>query len=123
MNHPNRPQQPSVVPGVPPPPPKINVRRLWLTLLTPSIVMVFIMVALFFAADSMRGGEVFMTIACSILCIAFGVAWGFYIHTLYQRFRGPSLALLILAYPVLQATLIFGIFFAGCLAFVALEGY
>ncbi len=123
MNHPNRPQQPSVVPGVPPPPPKLNTKRLWITLLAPSAVMVFIMVALFFAMDSLGGGDVFMTVSCSILCIAFGIAWGFYIHTLYQRFRGPSFALLIIAYPVLQAVLIFGIFFGGCLAIIAIDGY
>jgi hypothetical protein len=118
MSDPTIPQTP--VPGVPPPPPKINTLRLWATLLAPSVVMILIMFVLTFSSNNLS--DTFFTAACFIVCIVTAVAWGFFIHTIVQRFRGTSLVLLILAYPILQSILIFGIFFVGCLAIIGSAG-
>lgn len=122
MSDPTLPQD--LTPGVPPPPPELNTRRLWITLLAPSAVMVLIMVLLFLVMETLdpSASEFFFTASCIAVCIVSAVSWGFFIHTISQRFHGTSLILLILAYPILQGVLVFAIFFVGCFAIISAEG-
>lgn len=122
MNDSDRPRQISEIPGVPPPPPTINTRRLWITLLAPSAAMVLVMAIMFSSQDVLGGGEALFTVTFALACIVCAVCWGFYIHTVSQRFHGTSLVLLILAYPILQGILLMAIFFTGCLAIVSFQG-
>ncbi len=103
---------------MPPPPPEINRKRLWLSLLLPPGVMVFLMILLFIAAStySGRGTESTFTFVCIGACLGTIGGWILFIKTMRQRFRGSSLVLLILAYPIVQFILLFSIFFVGCLA-------
>jgi|GEM_PF-2074926 len=84
--------------------------------------MVAMMIILIFAINGGSGGEILLTVICAAACIATIVGWVLFINTMRQRFRGSSLVLLILAYPIVQAVLLFSIFFVGCLAAVWSEG-
>lgn len=123
MNEPLTPQNP---PGVPPPPPKLNQRNLWISLLAPPGAMLFATIILVFLINMLTGSasaETTFQAACWVICLLTAGAWGLYIHTLAQRFRGWSLGLLILAYPILQSIVLFSIFFVGCLTTFWMDGY
>ena len=114
-----------ISPGVPPPPPKLNLKTLWISLLLPPGAMTLFMIVLNLMPDVVNGpnGDTALTLLCTGACLAAMAGWIFYILCLSARFRGASLVLLILAYPVLQVVLLFSIFFVGCLAIVWQEGY
>ncbi|NNC88441.1 MAG: hypothetical protein HKN82_08290 [Akkermansiaceae bacterium] len=117
------PLPPAAPPGaVPPPPPALNLKLLWTSLLAPSVVAGIAAVILILVANNSRTMEPLFTIACAVVCLAVLGGWGLFANVLVRRFRGGSLVLLILAYPLLQAILIFAIFFAGCLAMIARVG-
>ena len=113
-----------VVPGVPPPPPNVSLKKLWLSLLLPPAAMTLSMIVLNLFPDMLtgRGGDTAFTMLCIVTCLAAIVGWVLFILCLMVRFRGISLGLLILAYPILQVIVVFSIFFVGCLAIFAREG-
>ena len=117
------PQPP--IPGMPPPPPELNRRRLWLSLLIPPGVMILVtaFVAYAVSANINFGDEVIFTAICAVICLATAAGWALFIHTMCRRFRGGSLALLIIFYPIVQAILHFSVFFVGCLAVIWSSGY
>ena len=111
-------------PEIPPPPPQLQVKSLWISLLLPSGALTLFMVVLNIMPGLMNGpgSETTLTLLCVVACIATIIGWILYIVCLSKRFRGSSLVLLILAYPILQAVLLFSIFFVGCLALVWQDG-
>ena len=118
MSDPLQPSHQPLDPGVPPPPPKLNAKVLWITLLGPPLAMalgMLVMVSLDNSTVGNNGELVFGTI-WSLAAVASAIAYGFFIHTIYQRFRGTSLVLMIIAYPILEGIIMFAIFFVGCLA-------
>ncbi|MDA0767761.1 MAG: hypothetical protein O3A92_13170 [Verrucomicrobia bacterium] len=120
----NDPLAPHQLPGTPPPPPEINRKRLWLSLLLPPGVLGFLMILLVIAAStySGRGTESTFTMLCIVICLTAIGSWVLFIQTMRQRFRGSSLVLLILAYPIVQFILLFSILFVGCLAAIWSDG-
>lgn len=116
-------RQPDLVPGGPPPPPRINARRTWITLLAPSAAMAVMMLLMLLAKNRWGRDETFIMVSCVFSCLVAALSWGFFIQTMARRFRGTSLVLLILAYPLLQAVLLIATFFAGCLAILSIHGY
>ena len=115
------PSQPAPVPG---PPPELNRVRLWVSLLAPPVAAL-VLSAVFFIlvlrSNSLQSLNALGPI-CIIACVAILGFWALYIHTLSKRFRGSSLVLLILAYPILQVVLSLAIFFTGCLGAAFIEG-
>lgn len=114
-----------ISPGVPPPPPKLDLKTLWISLLLPPGAMTLFVIVLNLMPDVMDGpsGDTALTLLCVGACIAITVGWVLFIVCMNKRFRGASLVLLILAYPILQVVVLFSIFFVGCLAMVWQEGY
>lgn len=114
----------SVAPGVSPPPPKLNLKQLWLALLLPPAVLTLFMVWFNVFPKMIDGpnGDMAFTILCVFVCLATIVGWVLFSLCLLVRFRGASLVLLILAYPIFQAVLLFAIFFVGCLAIFSQVG-
>ena len=112
-------------PEIPPPPPQLQVKSLWISLLLPPGVLTLCMIFLNIVPDQINGTDIeaTFTLLCVVACLTSIVGWILYILCLSKRFRGSSLVLLILAYPILQAVLLFSIFFVGCLALVWQDGY
>lgn len=117
MNNPV-PQPP--IPGMPPPAPELNRRRLWLSLLLPPGTMAIIIIIFSILVTIADGqvAETSFTVICVIVCLASLAGWILFMNTMCKRFRGGSLVILILAYPIAQAILLFSIFFVGCLALI-----
>lgn len=82
------------------------------------MVLVMAFVAYAVSANINFGDQVAFTAICAVICLATAAGWALFIHTMCQRFRGGSLAMLIIAYPIVQAILQFSIFFVGCLAVI-----
>lgn len=111
-------------PEIPPPPPQLQVKSLWLSLLLPSGALALCMIGLNIVSATSTSAdlEATLTLLCVIAGLTTIIGWILYIVCLSKRFRGSSLVLLILAYPILQAVLLFSIFFVGCLALVWQDG-
>lgn len=117
--------QPS--PTQPPPdleitPPKLNTRILWLTLLLP-MALTGIFMALMASAGSGKGEETFLNLGTIIVALASIACWVAFAKCIAERFVGTSRVLLILAYPVIQAVLVFCTFFVGCLVMLQTKGF
>ncbi|MFC7338160.1 hypothetical protein ACFQY0_13280 [Haloferula chungangensis] len=118
----NQPPPDQAPPDMPVAPPKMNLRRLWLTLLLPmgltSVFMVLIV-----TASSGRMEEHFLNAGMLVVGLASLICWVAFSKCIAERFAGPSLILLILAYPILQAVLVFCAFFVGCLVMIQAKGF
>ena len=119
------PIAPAPISGVPQPPPKLDRKRLWISLLLPPGVMVLAMIILVIGLNigAAATEERLFTLVCVLACLSSIIGWVIFIRTMAERFRGGSLALLIIAYPMVQFTILFSIFFVGCLAAIWSDGY
>jgi len=108
-------------PDMPVAPPKLNVRMLWLNLLLP-MALTAICMGLLLTAGSGQSGENVLNIGMVVVGLASLVCWAGFAKCIAERFIGPSLVLLILAYPIVQAVLVFCTFFAGCLVMIQTQG-
>lgn len=82
----------------------------------PPALMALLLVGMIFRKAIVPGLKegLYMQFMCLLVCIATVAGWGLFINTLVRRFRGASLVLLILAYPMMQFVVLFALFFAGC---------
>ena len=102
-------------------PPKLNVRALWVTLLIP-MALTAVFMGLIMTAGGGRA-EHFLTIGSFVVGISSLFCWVSFSKCIAERFIGPSRVLLILAYPMIQAVLVFVTFFGGCLLMLQTKGF
>ena len=67
--------------------------------------------------------EHFLTIGSFVVGISSLFCWVSFSKCIAERFIGPSRVLLILAYPMIQAVLVFVTFFGGCLLMLQTKGF
>ena len=108
-------------PDIPIAPPRLNVRMLWLHLLLP-MVLTAIFMGLLLLAGSGQGEQNLLNLGMFVVGITSLFCWIGFSKCIAERFIGPSLILLILAYPIIQTVLIFCTFFAGCLLLIQTQG-
>lgn len=102
-------------------PPKLNARMLWLNLLLP-MALTAICMGLLLMAGSGRSGQNVLNIGMFVVGLTSLFCWIGFSKCIAERFMGPSRVLLILAYPIVQAVLVFCTFFAGCLVMIQTQG-
>ena len=107
---------PQPLPGVPPPPPKLNSGQLWLSLLAPPLFAVLVMVVLAFLPGAWLKSGDWLGVAGLLITLGVLAGWVLFIICLRKRYRGASFVILILAYPLLQGSIGAAILFFGCLA-------
>ena len=102
-------------------PPKLNRRHLWLTLLLPGLLTALCTLGLFTLGSGSE--ETAFNLGCLIVAMTSIACWVGFAICINARFQGASRVLLILAYPIAQAVLVFVIFFAGCLVVISRNGF
>lgn len=102
--------------------PKLNVRALWVNLLLP-MALTAVFMGLIVTAGSGKSEQMFANIGMIVAGLASMVCWVGFSKCIAARFVGPSRILLILAYPFIQAVLVFCTFFVGCLVMLQTSGF
>ena len=99
-------------------PPNINIKILWLTLLGPLVVA-----SITFGLMMLDSINLYLEPWGSRLFFIFVVAcWINFHRCLKTRFRGTSLILLTIAYPIFQVILLGSVFLAGCFLIASQSG-
>jgi len=103
------------IPPTPPGPPEpINQKALWATVLAPIAVMVVMLLIAILLQD-----EGFIWTSLILGGMAILVGWVFFANLIGKRFRGSSMILMVLAYPLAEIAICFTLFFFGCLASIS----
>lgn len=103
--------------SVPPPPPKIDLKLLWGSLLLPPGVTFLTMAGMIVFLRDANSEIDWFSLSLTICFFSTLTGWVMFILCISKRYRGSSYVLLLLAYPILEGVVAGAIFFVGCLTF------
>lgn len=115
--------EPPATPEQPPPdaaapsPPELQTRRLWLSLLLPSALLlgaILLYVVVSLPGSPARGTEFVITAGLHLFWISGIACWILFGQVMQRRYQGASPLLMILAYPFIQLALAVAIAFGSC---------
>lgn len=107
--------------ALPPAPPELDKKRLWISLLLPSVTSV-LAGYLFYLGDTSQADEGLFTLMMIVWGAGIAGSWVLFARTIRARYRGRSAVLLIVAYPIAQIPICLGVFFGACLGSYSLGG-
>lgn len=108
-------------PALPPDPPELDKKRLWVSLLLPSVTSA-VVAFLFYLGDTKSLDEAFLTLLMIVWGAAVLGAWVLFANVIRARYRGRSAVLMIVAYPIAQIPICLAVFFGACLGSYSLGG-
>ena len=111
LEPPNRLKPPSLSSPVPGTPPRIKLGQLWISLILPPGLTILGLLMLFLAKSI---DDQWFSVAIYMMGAGLIFGWVLFIICISKRYRGVSLVLLIIAYPLLEGTIVGALFFTGC---------
>ncbi|BCX48416.1 hypothetical protein HAHE_23240 [Haloferula helveola] len=110
-------------PGLPPPPPKIETGKLWLSLLLPQGFLVASVILMLLPEFGIPHGGIIESFAIGglqLFWISGIICWVKFGQVVNRRFQGTGAVLMILGYPIAQVSVGLALFFGICMAGMAL---